>query len=565
MTEHIISDLSTAEPSEALSSTPVPGRWLILPYEGAEVSGKMLWCPARCKPQDVAIPLPRMGLCRIYVGVYGSGTVPIWYNLYGPKEGTKTWCRVHLRLSDEDWFDLIVPENYPEVPRLTYISETLWNTADVSGKSLILAPARKEAYYDMAACVAYARLVPVASKEAWPRETKRLVAYFDSNFCAHYVDSVPDIKSHIEPLRDSDFDTLLWTTCREDTCYYPTKIGNRFAWNGTLGVYPYWAGRDMQRMLDRGEDPLAAVCDVAHDCGLKVLASYRRMTCRMPPFVFPLHPEAFFLKRRDLWCADERGEPVPHLSLTYPEVRQRMIDLLVEQAEDYDIDGVHLFFSRGVPFVYFEKPFLAAFQAEFGADPRGLPIDDERICRVRSRFVTQCLRELRTALNAVGRRRGRKFVIAISVMNSLRICAYYSLDVQAMVRERLVDMILPERGHYFPEVLGERDCTVEFLSEFVKAAEGSGIQVRPTCKGRFSDEGTTVAQRAAGFYEARADGLVVGTDAGVKSAWDVQRRLGHLDQLGGLDDLPKQVARLVKIRKVADMTFDLETGLATCG
>src|ERR1043166_2993948 len=162
-----------------------------------------------------------------------------------------------------------------------------------------------------------------------------------------------------------------------------------------MGVYPYWAGRDMKRMLDRSEDPLKVVCDVGHEYGLKVFSSYRRMTCRMPPFTFPLHPNALLMKRRDLWCAGPKGEPVPHLSLAFSEVRQLVVSLFSEQAENYDIDGVHLFFTRGVPFVYFERPFVEAFQQEHGIDPRGLPFDDPRVWKLRARFFLQFLRELK--------------------------------------------------------------------------------------------------------------------------------------------------------------------------
>jgi len=73
------------------------------------------------------------------------------------------------------------------------------------------------------------------------------------------------------------------------------------------GVRPYWAGRDMKRMLDRGEDPLKVACEMAHDCGLEIFANYRRMTCRMPPFVFPLHPEAMFVRRPDLCWPTRRA------------------------------------------------------------------------------------------------------------------------------------------------------------------------------------------------------------------------------------------------------------------
>lgn len=563
--EVIISDLSIAAPSDAVSTRPVRDHWLALPYEGDEVSGTMLWCPVRNSPPEVAVPLPALGLCDIYVGVYGSGTVPIWFNLIGPHGGTKAYNRLHLRLSDDDWFDTMVPEDYPEQPRFTYISEALWRTAELTGQSLVLAPSRQEAYQDTTAMVAYVRLVPTTVRDDWPRETKRLSPYFDSNFCGHYVASRADVKARLCPLRESDCDMVFWTASREDSCYYPTKIGNVMPVDTMPGVYPYWAGRDMQRMLDGGEDPLATVCQVAHECGLEVMASYRRMTCRMPPFVFPLHPDAIFVKRRDLWCADEQGEPVPHLSLACPEVRQRMVALQVEQAENYDIDGVHMFFSRGVPLVYFEPAFLEAFEAEHGIDPRGLALTDERVWQVRARFFLAYVRELRAALDKVGRARSRRFKIAMHVMNSLRICAYYGMDIATMIEEKLLDLILPARGHYFPEELGERHVTVEFLAEFTALARGTGVGTRPALEGRYWQDGLSTAQRAAAYYAAGADGLVGGKSNGVRSNFALARRLGHIDELDTLEAKAKGTARMVLIDKIAGMPFDMTNGTPTCG
>lgn len=563
---HIISDLTVAAPSNALACEPLADRWLVLPYEGDLVSGNMLWSPPRNQPPDVSIPLPAAGLCRIYIGVYGSGTVPIWYNLYNPKWGTKTWNRVHLRLSDEEWFDHILPDDFPGEPRFNYISEAYWKTANLTGQSLVLAPPRKEAFSDMTASIAYVRVVPVTEPERWPRDTKRLVAYFDSNFYGHYVDSVADVKSHLAPLRDSDFDTVLWTTCREDSCYYPTNIGNRLSDIGTrMGVYPYWAGRDMERMLARGDDPLRVACEVAHENGLKFFASYRRMTCRMPPFVFPLHPNALMVRRHDLWCRDERGGPVPHLSLTQPEVRTLMISLLVEQAENYDLDGVHLFFCRGVPFVFFEQPFLDAFQGRHGCDPRTLPIDDPRVWDLRAHFVVGFLRELRAALDAVGTKKRKRLEVAMHVFNTPRHCAFYGMDIETIVRERLVDILLPSHAVFLPPEIGDWHINAERIAEFAKITKGTGVRLCPECEDKYADDGLTPAERTAKAYAAGAGGLNVAANRGFRGRWAVARRLGHVSQLERAVEWSQDASRLVRIETVAGFRLDHQYGIPTVG
>lgn len=558
--ELVISDLSVAQPSDALAAHPQQDKWLIVSYDG-EISGRMLWSPARNNPPDVSVTLPQMGRCRIYIGIYGSGTVPIWYNQYGPKAENKKWCPLRVRLSDEDYFATLHPADFPDQPRLTYISEMYWKTAELKGRDIVFSLPRKEAQWDMMTFVAYVRLVPVGSQEPgtaelWPRETKRLLRYFDSNFNAHFVSSRADIQALLAPLRESDVSTVCWTTCREDTCYYPSKVGNPFPRDpGNWGVYPYWAGRDMHAMLDRGEDPLKIACDVAHENGLTLLASYRRMTVRIPPFVFPLHPDGLFMKRPDLWCADAQGEPVPHLSLAYPEVRSRMIDLFVEQAEHYDIDGIHMFFCRGMPFVYYEPPVVEAFQREYGLDPRTLPLGDERVWHIRARFFLQYLRELRMAMDEVGRRRGRRFLIAMHAINNLRTCAYFGIDFPAIARDRLVDIFIPAHGHFFPEELGEaRHVSPEFIGQFVQAAAGTGVKICAPEESRYWTGDMTPEQLAQKMYDAGAD-MLMG-----REPW-----LGHMGSLEEVHKLHHHPPRMVLVRKIGGYLVNLQTGVPNCG
>ncbi|CAN5444729.1 hypothetical protein BH10PLA1_BH10PLA1_04280 [soil metagenome] len=566
-TELIISDFSNALPTSAMSATPVQDKWLLIPYAGNEISGQMLWSPVRNNPPDLTIPLPKLGRCKIHIGIYASGTWPWFFNLIGVYGQRSTWVRLRLRLSDADFFDEINQNNHPEEERLGYITETYWKTAELNGQSLVISPPRKEGYKETTTFLAHIRLVPdaepPAEADAWPASTKKLSAYFDSNYFGHYVDSAADVKSMLSPLKDSDFNTIMWTTCREDSCYYPSKIGNPLPAECMTGVYPYWMGRDMKRMLDRGEDPLKVVCDVGHEMGLKVFASYRRMTCRMPPFVFPLHPEAMFMKRPDLWCADQNGGPIPHLSITYPEVRQRMIDLLVEQATNYDIDGVHLYFSRSVPFVYYEKPFLKTFKQLYGLDALTLPETDERIGKARAACFNPLLRELRQALDVVGKKRGRRFEIAMHAQNTVRNCLYYGIDVAQIAAEGLVDRFHPDTGAFLPAEMGDKDVSPAHTAEFVKLAKGTTMKIIPTwASGRNPGAAPATAQE---YYALGVDGLDPGHSSPYSPTWQTQRRLGHQADLATLASRASEWERIVRFQTVAGMTIDLQTGVTTCG
>jgi hypothetical protein len=218
-----------------------------------------------------------------------------------------------------------------------------------------------------------------------------------------------------------------------------------------------------------------------------------------------------------------------------------------------------------VPFVFFERQFVEAFRREHGSDPRELPQDDPRVWSVRARFVLGLLHELRAALTRVEERRGKHFPISLHVMNSLRSCAFYGLDIEAIARERLADILLPSHSHYLPEGMGEWRCGAEQVREFVCAARGTGVRVVPECSQGYWEDALTISQRAASFYDAGADGLNVSPNVPEKSQAAVLSRLGHADELRQPGSDSGEAARMVRIRTVAGLRFDLHFGTATCG
>ena len=585
--ECLLTDMTIAAPSDALSRTAAPDKWLVFPYEGEAIGGTMLYCPRGGLPPDVEIPLPALGLCRIYVGIYGCGGKPVWEHvLFAPppgqgwQRGAQPLYRVDLRLSDEDYSESVSPDHFPDQPMFAFLSESLWKTADVTGRRLVISKSRQEALIDTTPCISHVRLVPVTEGEVWPPETKRLINYFDGNFLGHFVDSVERVKEELAPLARSDCEIALWNTCREDTCFYPSKIGCVLPWNETPGIYPHWMGRDLQRLLAQGLDPLELACTVAHEAGVKLFASYRRLTCRIPPFVLPLHSDAMLERRHDLWCMDENGEPVPQLSLAYPEVRQRMVALLAEQAVNYDIDGVHFFFARGYPFVLFEPPFTEAFEARHGEDPRRVACMDTRVWVLRAEFVLALFRELRQALDAVEERRGRRMAVAVTVVNRPRNCAFFGLDVEQLASERLVDILIPFPGHHIPRELGDRTVRPEFVVEFADAVAGTGVRLYPDCGYPYTDgpgagapfySSEGVEHRAAAFYEAGAHGLQVrqgnvrGHIGKKREDW-VHRRLGHWQELKKADAWREEAARPIPLRTVRGLRIvDGMYSVVTCG
>ncbi|MCY3758837.1 MAG: hypothetical protein OXG96_14035, partial [Acidobacteria bacterium] len=101
-----------------------------------------------------------------------------------------------------------------------------------------------------------------------------------------------------------------------------------------------------------------------------------------------------------------------------PEVRARKLSILRELAEDYDFDGLEVDFARG---------------------PNNLPAGRMWANR---RAVSQFLRDLRTVTLKVAKRRGRPFLVAARIPDTLVGCHFDGLDVETWVQDNLVDILV---------------------------------------------------------------------------------------------------------------------------
>ena len=101
-----------------------------------------------------------------------------------------------------------------------------------------------------------------------------------------------------------------------------------------------------------------------------------------------------------------------------PEVRARKLSILRELAEDYDFDGLEVDFARG---------------------PNNLPAGRMWANR---RAVSQFLRDLRAVTLKVAKRRGRPFLVAARIPDTLVGCHFDGLDVETWVQDNLVDILV---------------------------------------------------------------------------------------------------------------------------
>lgn len=161
-----------------------------------------------------------------------------------------------------------------------------------------------------------------------------------------------------------------------------------------------------------------------------------------------------------------------------PEVRARKLSVLRELAEDYDFDGLEVDFARG---------------------PNNLPAGRMWANR---RAVSQFLRDLRAVTLKVEKRRGRPFLVAARIPDTLVGCHFDGLDVETWVQDNLVDIL----------VLGVRSYELE-IERFRHLVGNKPIKIYATLDDHHCTDGYSwppiEVQRgvAANWWQQGIDGL----------------------------------------------------------
>ncbi|MFH1567053.1 MAG: hypothetical protein ABIL09_03570 [Gemmatimonadota bacterium] len=184
---------------------------------------------------------------------------------------------------------------------------------------------------------------------------------------------------------------------------------------------------NIRRMLERGEDPQAALIERGRELGLAVYASLRVNDnhfngAQVADLAGLHHTELTDLRRQHPeWLLGKRTSEWFALSwdLAVPEVRRHRLQHLREVCQRYDWDGVELDWQR---------------------HPFHLPDDEAWRLRYTLTDLQRAARQLTRDLAA---RRGRPFHLAVRVAGTLEACAHIGYDVPAWVEEDLCDVVVP--------------------------------------------------------------------------------------------------------------------------
>ena len=301
---------------------------------------------------------------------------------------------------------------------------------------------------------------------------RRLIVNFDVTFAINVQHrrnpDRPDLVEHLFEFADapeSQIDSIWWNWGEGNQVPYPSE-------HLPLYDHPLY-----QKWADEGTDIVGQVLAATQRRGLECFFSHRMNGsdndlgpfARIPAKV--AHPDWLF---RTPWCTHEDNG---YWNFALPQVHDYVLRNLREVIERWPFDGMELDFARGV-----------VFPAGQGWSNR------ERL----TEFIAQ-LRELSLA---VSERRGRPFLLAARIPETLVGCRFDGIDVEHWVDEQLIDLL----------ALGVRSFEVD-LADFRRVVAGTPVKLYPSIDDHHATDGyqnpgiEVLRGVAANWWHQGADGI----------------------------------------------------------
>ncbi|MCK5801801.1 MAG: hypothetical protein KAI66_03165 [Lentisphaeria bacterium] len=267
--------------------------------------------------------------------------------------------------------------------------------------------------------------------------------------------SAENLTAMIQLLKSTPVRTLAYSVgAGSDIMYYPTQVANVWGWRDM----PEYATGVWGERISKAKAAAQAQVDsvriaglAAKKLGLYFIPSYRMNDSHFigKPLVYPLTGE-FWLKNQDktIGKSPVRGYDYSNLlDYSRPEVRAYRRDILFEIIERYQdvMDGLELDFNRVQIFF-----------------PPGT-------AQARAHLMTELVEQVRQRLTDIGAANGRSYSLFVRVPPALKNCRWSGLEVEAWMKRRLVDVVIPSQlmtlAHCMP------------MDEFVSIGAASGCRV----------------------------------------------------------------------------------------
>lgn len=439
MGEIVFCDLgNVCEPKDNISELRRRDKWASVAYETSSYQGTMLVSMYDAVAEDVLLDPKLKGMYKIYVGLYG------YFN---------TENIVDIKLSKDESFVHMATSferNFSE----QYVEEVFWRASEMEGQQVVIGKHLSKTY-SASAMIAWIRFVPMTEEEIIAYEAdcekqknKRIYATNDMHgmLCYYDMSTREAWRNVVQEYIHSDVEWLAMEYLLNDGELSYVDVENfMFATANDKSF-------SKRLTLDYSQDMLRDLVKMGHRNGLKMCISLR--ICEWN-FEFPHDKIAFERKfwtnNKALRCVDRDGQIIEYLSFAHKEVRDYLVEQFVKMAQT-GCDAVQVLFSRGWPYVLFERPFLELFESRYHTDARCLAMDDERIVAVKCEIMTDFMKQLRQALDQV--RETSRVELHAKVLFSMYDCKYMGLDLEEWAKLGLVDAIVSDERR-IREVLDE--------------------------------------------------------------------------------------------------------------
>lgn len=418
----ILDDFATCLPRSAIATESVKGKWWLREYHTASGQTGTMLCveerdmdnPETCLVPEVKYPVKLEGMYDIWVGTYrpafGGG--------------------VDIKLSRDKVYGTLDPwqtglNQWPPPDEQTgRIVECFWKTADLTDQDIYLRqPHGTYGSFWWGWCqthVAYIKLIPrdpqevarYAAERLKVREKGAIINRDGFSWIWSWgTDNLDCILQQVENLQYDNVDAV-------DFCIgglasanfnHPMTSG-RVGIPGGRRLGDKRARRVFQKFYQEDTDILKILTQRCHELRIKIYASHRFNARYQVSDVWRQHPE-WRLESGRAW------------DLSKPGPREYCRDFLLYVAENYDIDGITLDFSRGAR--------------------RHVNPDEPNKLEPMNRFM----RDFRAGLNKIAEAKGKALAL-----NATFVChtryesatpADQGLDIKTWVDEGLVDLIMP--------------------------------------------------------------------------------------------------------------------------
>ena len=282
---------------------------------------------------------------------------------------------------------------------------------------------------------------------------------------------------------------------------YPAKVGELVGKRGKYAVnWDRFVEENVLALIQQGIAPLKVVADANKKQGVQTYAAFRMNSYYDAPFADFFNSD-FWREHLPMRIANYKGSKrFAGLSYAYPEVRNYHVAILREML-NYNVDGIHLEFMRGAPFMGFDAPLIASYKEKYSQSPLDPQFKDwAKWQQHRADVMTGFIRQVRTMLDEEGKKRGRRFGLSarIPCQNYLRI----GLDPRRWIKEGLLDVLAPGSNE-----LPNPPIT---LQPFIEMARGTPCRIYSSLSPEWGDgRDPSPEDDARGDYSATIDS---GTD-----------------------------------------------------